>query len=194
MDTPVTFSSESDSDDESGLSVSSIYSDFEPETLKSHTKINTPRPSSTELQGILDNISNLDEKCMLEDIETEMKTQNNNDHKTKSKSSSLIPQPLKQIDNTFKRTETVLQTKMNNNWYINQYLCYKYLGKGAYGKVCLAKDIILKRKVAIKVFNKFLLRRKRIFRGNKPPTSLLDNMFREISIMKKLNHPNLIKI
>eukprot|EP01084_Bolivina_argentea_P249909 418516_1 len=156
MDTPIEISSESSSDDEHGFSDSgsdSFDSDFDPETLKSHTKINTPRPSLTELQGILENIGNLDEEFMLDidDMKTEMEMQknnktrdsfsydsdNNDEHKIKSKSSSPIPpnttdtkdKPNNSIEKPFKRTETVSQTKINRNWYINQYLCYKYLVK-----------------------------------------------------------------
>eukprot|EP01083_Nonionella_stella_P272244 923030_1 len=82
------------------------------------------------------------------------------------------------------------QTKIGKKWYINQYLCYKFLGKGSFGKVCLAKDIVSNKKLAIKVLNKSILRRKRILRKNKPPSNMLENIFREIAIHEVIADPS----
>ncbi len=212
----------SSSSDENGFSDSSesgsFDSDFDPEALQSHghKRIQTPRPSLTELQGILSKL-NLDEEFMLDDVKMDMEmekkeqdmdidsdieeeeqtakspppsTNNNQRRASKTLNDDDDDEKKKEV----KHTDSLSAIKVGKKWYINQYLCYNYLGKGAFGKVALAKDITTNIKYAIKVLNKSLLRRKRILRKGKPPTNMLENIFREIAIMKKLDHPNVLQI
>ena len=218
MDTPLDIDFESDnysgSDDDNAFSESesaSFDSDFDPEALRGTKRIETPRPSLTELHGILSEL-NLDEEFMIEDLKMEMeeqKSQQNQQNNKKRKSISndnIIEEKdeetkeddemkeVKSTENNVKHTTSVNAKKIGKKWYINQYLCYDFLGKGSYGKVCLAKDIAKNDKVAIKVINKSILKRKHILRKGKKPSNAFENIFREIAIMKKLNHPNVLQI
>ena len=60
----------------------------------------------------------------------------------------------------------------------------KNLGKGAYGEVQLVKHIKTKHLYALKV-----IRKKNLHRSNS-----LKMMYREISVQKKLNHANIIRL
>eukprot|EP00164_Ancoracysta_twista_P011204 GFYU01017194.1.p1 GENE.GFYU01017194.1~~GFYU01017194.1.p1 ORF type:complete len:418 (+),score=53.16 GFYU01017194.1:249-1502(+) len=69
---------------------------------------------------------------------------------------------------------------------VNQYTLTKKLGEGAYGKVKLAYETDNKKKqYAVKIMNKSILKKKK--NGS---TVALDDVMREIAIMKKLKHAN----
>lgn len=57
------------------------------------------------------------------------------------------------------------------------------IGKGNFGKVMLARHMSTNCEVAIKIIDKTQLN-----------TNSLEKLFREMSIMKLLNHPNIIKL
>ncbi|XP_065068369.1 MAP/microtubule affinity-regulating kinase 3-like isoform X3 [Rhopilema esculentum] len=67
--------------------------------------------------------------------------------------------------------------------YIGKYKLIKTIGKGNFAKVKLAKHSPTGREVAIKIIDKTQLN----------PTSL-QKLFREVSIMKFLDHPNIVKL
>ena len=82
------------------------------------------------------------------------------------------------------------------NKYYNDYKLIKTLGKGSYSKVKLVmKDNV---KYAMKIVDKKVLKSKKIFKqdkdGNVIITNLLKDALKEIAILKKLNHPNIIKL
>ncbi|XP_073673434.1 MAP/microtubule affinity-regulating kinase 4-like [Garra rufa] len=64
--------------------------------------------------------------------------------------------------------------------HIGNYRLLKTIGKGNFAKVKLARHILTGREVAIKIIDKTQLN----------PTSL-QKLFREVRIMKGLNHPNI---
>eukprot|EP00075_Anas_platyrhynchos_P026073 XP_027315326.1 MAP/microtubule affinity-regulating kinase 3-like isoform X2 [Anas platyrhynchos] len=64
--------------------------------------------------------------------------------------------------------------------HIGNYRLLKTIGKGNFAKVKLARHILTGREVAIKIIDKTQLN----------PTSL-QKLFREVRIMKILNHPNI---
>uniref|UniRef100_A0A2K6GAZ2 non-specific serine/threonine protein kinase n=1 Tax=Propithecus coquereli TaxID=379532 RepID=A0A2K6GAZ2_PROCO len=66
---------------------------------------------------------------------------------------------------------------------IGNYRLLKTIGKGNFAKVKLARHILTGREVAIKIIDKTQLN----------PTSL-QKLFREVRIMKILNHPNIVKL
>ncbi|XP_046878141.1 MAP/microtubule affinity-regulating kinase 3-like [Hypomesus transpacificus] len=66
--------------------------------------------------------------------------------------------------------------------HIGNYRLLKTIGKGNFAKVKLARHILTGREVAIKIIDKTQLN----------PTSL-QKLFREVRIMKILNHPNIGK-
>uniref|UniRef100_UPI00358E0061 MAP/microtubule affinity-regulating kinase 3-like isoform X3 n=1 Tax=Myxine glutinosa TaxID=7769 RepID=UPI00358E0061 len=67
--------------------------------------------------------------------------------------------------------------------HIGNYRLLKTIGKGNFAKVKLARHILTGREVAIKIIDKTQLN----------PTSL-QKLFREVRIMKMLNHPNIVKL
>ncbi|XP_051951545.1 MAP/microtubule affinity-regulating kinase 3-like isoform X3 [Xyrauchen texanus] len=67
--------------------------------------------------------------------------------------------------------------------HIGNYRLLKTIGKGNFAKVKLARQILTGREVAIKIIDKTQLN----------PTSL-QKLFREVRIMKILNHPNIVKL
>lgn len=74
--------------------------------------------------------------------------------------------------------------------YIKQYEISKALGKGAYAKVKLCIDTDTGQTYAIKIFKKSLLKRKQSrFKG-----TAFDDVLREIAIMRKLDHPNVVNM
>uniref|UniRef100_A0A6N2LI45 non-specific serine/threonine protein kinase n=1 Tax=Salix viminalis TaxID=40686 RepID=A0A6N2LI45_SALVM len=73
---------------------------------------------------------------------------------------------------------------VSENALFGKYEVGKLLGCGAFAKVYHARDVQTGKSVAIKIINK-----KKIANP-----SLMSNIKREISIMRKLNHPNIVKI
>uniref|UniRef100_A0AAQ5YQU4 MAP/microtubule affinity-regulating kinase 3 n=1 Tax=Amphiprion ocellaris TaxID=80972 RepID=A0AAQ5YQU4_AMPOC len=67
--------------------------------------------------------------------------------------------------------------------HIGNYRLLKTIGKGNFAKVKLARHILTGREVAIKIIDKTQLN----------PTSL-QKLFREVRIMKTLNHPNIVQL
>ncbi|KAJ8371771.1 hypothetical protein AAFF_G00302410 [Aldrovandia affinis] len=67
--------------------------------------------------------------------------------------------------------------------HVGNYRLLKTIGKGNFAKVKLAKHILTGREVAVKIIDKTQLN----------PTSL-QKLFREVRIMKILNHPNIVKL
>lgn len=85
---------------------------------------------------------------------------------------------------------------------LNQYLLKQEIGQGSFGIVKLAYNEEDDTHYAMKILSKKKLMRKAgIFgrkapnRKNNPgPTSPLERVYREIAILKKLNHPNVVKL
>ncbi|XP_030626418.1 serine/threonine-protein kinase MARK1-like isoform X3 [Chanos chanos] len=67
--------------------------------------------------------------------------------------------------------------------HVSNYRLLKTIGKGNFAKVKLARHVLTGREVAVKIIDKTQLN----------PTSL-QKLFREVRIMKILNHPNIVKL
>ncbi|CAB1424439.1 unnamed protein product [Pleuronectes platessa] len=67
--------------------------------------------------------------------------------------------------------------------HVGNYRLLKTIGKGNFAKVKLARHSLTGREVAIKIIDKTQMN----------PTSL-QKLFREVSVMKILNHPNIVKL
>ncbi|CAQ16148.2 Serine/threonine-protein kinase par-1 [Caenorhabditis elegans] len=67
--------------------------------------------------------------------------------------------------------------------HVGKYKLLKTIGKGNFAKVKLAKHVITGHEVAIKIIDKTALN----------PSSL-QKLFREVKIMKQLDHPNIVKL
>lgn len=71
----------------------------------------------------------------------------------------------------------------NSDNFLGRYRLIKTIGKGNFAKVKLAKHIPTMKEVAIKIIDKLALN----------PSSL-KKLFREVTIMKMLDHPNIVKL
>ena len=139
------------------------------------------------------------------------KENNNNNNNNTEEKESEIEKDKKEEEEIFNRYEkignltdikSIKESEMTKNYdeqgnkYYNEYKYLKLLGKGAYSKVKLVmKD---NEKYAMKIINKKELKKRKIFKqdndGNVVVTNLLKDSLKEIAILKKLNHPNIIKL
>ncbi|XP_020321480.1 serine/threonine-protein kinase MARK2-like isoform X7 [Oncorhynchus kisutch] len=67
--------------------------------------------------------------------------------------------------------------------HIGNYRLLKTIGKGNFAKVKLARHVLTGKEVAVKIIDKTQLN-----------SSSLQKLFREVRIMKLLNHPNIVKL
>ncbi|XP_077195954.1 serine/threonine-protein kinase MARK1 isoform X1 [Paroedura picta] len=91
---------------------------------------------------------------------------------TKSSSRQNIP-----------RCRNSITSANDDHPHIGNYRLLKTIGKGNFAKVKLARHVLTGREVAVKIIDKTQLN----------PTSL-QKLFREVRIMKILNHPNIVKL
>uniref|UniRef100_A0A671S978 MAP/microtubule affinity-regulating kinase 3 n=1 Tax=Sinocyclocheilus anshuiensis TaxID=1608454 RepID=A0A671S978_9TELE len=77
----------------------------------------------------------------------------------------------------------VLHTTADEQPHIGCYRLLKTIGKGNFAKVKLAKHVLTDKEVAVKIIDKTQLN-----------SSSLQKLFREVRIMKVLNHPNIVKL
>ena len=75
------------------------------------------------------------------------------------------------------------------NKVINMYTVLKSIGAGSCGKVKLAQHIQSRKLFAIKIFNKSFLSKKKAGLGTR-----FDKVQMEIAIMKRMDHPNVVKL
>ncbi|CAG9332265.1 CAMKK1_2 [Blepharisma stoltei] len=92
--------------------------------------------------------------------------------------------------------EVVRGVDQDGNTMVNQYSIIKNLGEGAFGKVKLCKKGA--ELYAVKIYNKALLRKKRDYYRNEDGgmtvTNALQDVAKEIALMKKLNHVNVVSL
>mmetsp|Transcript_47516 Transcript_47516/g.54705 ORF Transcript_47516/g.54705 Transcript_47516/m.54705 type:complete len:377 (+) Transcript_47516:47-1177(+) len=100
-----------------------------------------------------------------------------------------------------KETTTVIRGKDNEGRStVNQYTIVRALGEGSYGKVklCMTSEGDQEEYFGLKIFKKNLLRRKREYisnpEGGMKIKTAWEDVLREIAIMKKLHHTNIIKL
>ncbi|KAF2864147.1 kinase-like protein, partial [Piedraia hortae CBS 480.64] len=74
---------------------------------------------------------------------------------------------------------------------INHYQIIDELGRGAYGKVKLGRDMISGTHVAIKIVERYSKRRKL---GKIAASASEDKVKREVAILKKARHPNIVAL
>lgn len=78
----------------------------------------------------------------------------------------------------------------NGNKMVNEYVRECKIGSGSYGKVLLYRSVKDGKKYAIKVFHKSHLIRLRVA----PSETAMTDVLREVSIMKMLDHPNIVNL
>ncbi|KAF8403926.1 hypothetical protein HHK36_012032 [Tetracentron sinense] len=90
-----------------------------------------------------------------------------------------------------KETTSVRQTKnVNGKKMINEYVREGKIGCGSYGKVVLYRSNNDGKPYAIKAFYKSRLRKVRVA----PSETAMTDVLREVSIMKTLEHPNVVNL
>ncbi|XP_026208723.1 serine/threonine-protein kinase MARK2 isoform X12 [Anabas testudineus] len=78
---------------------------------------------------------------------------------------------------------SVTTTTSDDQPHIGNYRLLKTIGKGNFAKVKLARHVLTGKEVAVKIIDKTQLN-----------SSSLQKLFREVRIMKMLNHPNIVKL
>ncbi|XP_017347782.2 serine/threonine-protein kinase MARK2 isoform X13 [Ictalurus punctatus] len=81
------------------------------------------------------------------------------------------------------RGRNSLATAADEQPHIGKYRLLKTIGKGNFAKVKLARHVLTGKEVAVKIIDKTQLN-----------SSSLQKLFREVRIMKLLNHPNIVKL
>ncbi|XP_066919893.1 serine/threonine-protein kinase MARK2-like isoform X5 [Clytia hemisphaerica] len=81
------------------------------------------------------------------------------------------------------KSRTRTGTSSGDDVYVGKYKLIKTIGKGNFAKVKLAKHLPTGREVAIKIIDKTQLNQ-----------TSLQKLFREVRIMKFLDHPNIVKL
>jgi [calcium/calmodulin-dependent protein kinase] kinase len=84
-----------------------------------------------------------------------------------------------------------------NKVVVDQYEIDKLLGTGSYAKVKLARGLKDGKLYAVKIFSRSKLKKQRITikndKGEIKYRSAIENVHREIGLMKSLSHPNLLQ-
>lgn len=106
-----------------------------------------------------------------------------------------------------KETKTVSTEQSGDYIQLNQYKLQGVVGQGSYGIVKLAYNVDEDTNYAMKILSKKKLRKKAGIFGRAAPNrkgsggarlkqaeNPLDKVYREIAIMKKLDHPNVVKL
>ncbi|KAL6054220.1 Calcium calmodulin-dependent protein kinase kinase 2 [Balamuthia mandrillaris] len=94
-----------------------------------------------------------------------------------------------EVRKTIETLEVRRSTDGDGNKCINQYVLIKSLGKGSYSKVKLCINTLDNELYAMKLCHKPTLQRKRRGSG-----TALDEVFKEVDILKKLRHPNIVTL
>ncbi|XP_075043810.1 serine/threonine-protein kinase MARK2 isoform X4 [Mixophyes fleayi] len=81
------------------------------------------------------------------------------------------------------RCRTSIPTSADEQPHIGNYRLLKTIGKGNFAKVKLARHVLTGKEVAVKIIDKTQMN-----------SSSLQKLFREVKIMKVLNHPNIVKL
>lgn len=101
--------------------------------------------------------------------------------------------------NSVKETRVAIKSRSQDGARkLNEYKILQKLGKGSYAKVKLAINERTSKKYAIKIFHKSILKHQNRYikcpNGESNFINALQDVFREIAIMKKLSHPNIIRL
>ncbi|XP_031428105.1 serine/threonine-protein kinase MARK2 isoform X2 [Clupea harengus] len=81
------------------------------------------------------------------------------------------------------RNRKSMSTPADDQPQVGNYRLFKTIGKGNFAKVKLARHTLTGKEVAVKIIDKTQLN-----------SSSLQKLFREVRIMKQLNHPNIVKL
>ncbi len=88
-------------------------------------------------------------------------------------------------------TTAAVETSATGTKLVNQYEVLEKLGAGSFGKVKKVRSLSDDTMYAMKIFHRAALRKPRM---NAERTTALDDVLREIRIMSKLSHPNVVRL
>lgn len=111
------------------------------------------------------------------EVIVEMKPPNISVHDGAASREKHVERKTVQSDMKIKKSTSMRETQ------IGKYKLLKTIGKGNFARVMLARHMLTSNEVAIKIIDKTQLN----------PNSL-EKLFREVSIMKILSHPNIVKL
>lgn len=96
-----------------------------------------------------------------------------------------------QLPSKFTHAKPTTGDWLKQRYIVNNYILLDTLGNGSYGTVRLCKDRTTDQLYAMKIISRDMLKKKKS--GHSTETFLADIM-REIAIMKKLSHPNVLRL
>lgn len=107
---------------------------------------------------------------------------------------SRIASPVKETNKVFLEYDPINKKKV-----LNTYEIIKEIGRGEHGKVKLAKDLVNKDLVAIKIVNRKSKKDRPALRMKRPSRPSAESEYelkikREIAIMKKCNHRHIVQL
>jgi hypothetical protein len=79
---------------------------------------------------------------------------------------------------------------LKNRYIVNNYILLETLGTGSYAEVRLSKEKASNQLFAVKIINKDVMSKKQMGKEG----TFLDDVKREIAIMKKVAHPNVLRL
>ncbi|CAN0422599.1 unnamed protein product [Ascophyllum nodosum] len=79
---------------------------------------------------------------------------------------------------------------LKNRYIVNNFILLELLGTGSYAEVRLAKEKNSEKLYAVKIMNKDFLKKRQVGKGQ----TFMDSIEREITIMKKVYHPNVLRL
>lgn len=100
-----------------------------------------------------------------------------------SGASGTVNENVKMMTGSGSSRVSIVRSARTEEPHIGRYKLLKTIGKGNFAKVKLAKHLPTGKEVAIKIIDKTQLNH-----------SSLQKLFREVRIMKMLDHPNIVKL
>ena len=95
-----------------------------------------------------------------------------------------------QLPQAFSHAKPTTGDWLKKRYIVNNYILLDILGSGSYGEVRLCKERTTDHLYAVKIFSKDMLRKKK---GGSTET-YFEDVKREIAVMKKLLHPNVLRL
>jgi hypothetical protein len=96
-----------------------------------------------------------------------------------------------QIPSTLTHAKPTTGDWLKKRYIVNNFILLDLLGTGSYGEVKLCKDRTTDKLYAMKIFSKEMLKKRK---GGNTSETYFEDIKREIAIMKKLSHPNVLKL
>lgn len=107
------------------------------------------------------------------------------------KETSDVKRNKAQLPSSISHAKPTAGDWLNKRYIVNNYIMLDILGAGSYGEVRLCKDRTSDHLYAVKIFSKDMLRKKK---GGSTEETYFEDVKREIAVMKKLLHPNVLRL